>query len=138
MNATLSESKPETSATPVPAEPSARRGSRKLFLLVGILGVAGLLTAGIAPRLSRDAKAVESRPAMTEVEASLLERRGLPADGDQCADRDGRPRGGGEDERCRDQQRADGKPDCDIAHDEQCDSAAASPRQAAPPDMLQG
>src|SRR5436189_2174793 len=56
MNATLTETKPE-SATPV----QTPRGSRKLFLLVGILGVAGLLTAGIAPRLARDAKAAESQ-----------------------------------------------------------------------------
>jgi len=61
MNATQTETKPESNATVPTPESSAPRGSRKLFLLAGVLGVAGLLTAGIGPRLARDAKAAESQ-----------------------------------------------------------------------------
>jgi len=61
MNATLTETKPETSAMPV----QTPRGNRKLLLLAGILGFAGLLTSGIAPRVARDAKAAESRQRMS-------------------------------------------------------------------------
>ena len=61
MNATLTETEPAKNAFPTPVEPSKPRGFRKIYLLAGVLLIAGLLAAGIAPRLSRDAKAAESR-----------------------------------------------------------------------------
>lgn len=50
MNANLTETKP-----------AQVRGFRKLYLLAAAVLTAGLLTAGIAPRMARDAKAVESQ-----------------------------------------------------------------------------
>jgi RND family efflux transporter MFP subunit len=60
MNATLTETNPEKVTPPSTTEGSAPRGNRKL-LLFGVLGVAALLTAGIPPRLARNAKAAESQ-----------------------------------------------------------------------------
>src|SRR5438093_748130 len=61
MNATLTETNPEKTTPPSTTEGSAPRGNRKLILLLGVLGVAALLTAGIPPRLARNAKAAESQ-----------------------------------------------------------------------------
>ena len=79
MNATLTESNPEKIATPSTAETSAPRGSRKLLLLAGVVGIAGLLSAGILPRVARDAKAAESRQRTTLAPMVVVDApRGAP------------------------------------------------------------
>jgi RND family efflux transporter MFP subunit len=61
MNATLNESKPVTEIATPTSGPSSTWKLRKLILVVGALAASGFLTAGILPRMSRDASATRTQ-----------------------------------------------------------------------------
>src|SRR5262249_21210493 len=58
MNATLTETKPVKAS---PASNPESGSSPKVFMIFGALAAAGLLAAGIVPRVARDSKAAESQ-----------------------------------------------------------------------------
>ena len=61
MNATLTEKNPVKESRPFATETSSPKRARRVALLAGALLAAGALTAGIVPRIARDAKAAESQ-----------------------------------------------------------------------------
>ena len=73
MNATLIETEPVNELRPPTKKPSSSNGFRKVALLAGVLLAAGALTAGIVPRIVREAKAGESRERASLVPKIVVE-----------------------------------------------------------------